>query len=118
MLKVNETATVPLKVQFCWPKPPATPNLSGFVDCEVVVLETEELEKLDAQVESGDMSVQERFERLVPVINGLPLSEGQTAHEWIESHKYGPIVRAAIFDGYMDLAGSARAKNSVRRRKR
>jgi hypothetical protein len=117
-LKINETPTAPLKVNFCWPKPPAKPNIEGFVDCEVVVLDQEALEALDAQVESGEISIPERFERLVPVINGLPTAEGQSAHDWIESHRYGSIVRAAIFDGYLEMAGSARAKNSSRRRRR
>lgn len=124
MLKVNEVETVERPVSLLWPKPdtrvPVAQRkpviLDGTVTCDFALYSQEEAQELDAQVESGDLTIAERFERLVPDIRGLPLAEGQTAHQWLMQHKYGAVVRNAIWEEYTQFLGEGRQGNSKKRR--
>lgn len=123
---VNEVNSVPRTVHVCWPKPDTRipeaqrpkPVLQGKLDCEFAYYSTEDSEVLDAQVEAGELSEMERFERLVPSIKGLPLAEGETPYQWMNRHKYGGVVRAAIYQDWLLFQGEGRSGNSGKRRSR
>ena len=125
-ITINVTDFIPKRVNFCWPKPdtrlPASqrpkPNIEGFVECEFIYHSQETLENFDGQVEAGEMTTSERFEKLVPTIKGLPLENGETAHQWIDRHEYGAVIRAAIFEDYWVFVGEGRQGNSAKRRSR
>lgn len=123
-LKINERASVARTVALLWPKPDTRvpeakrekPILDGTVECDFVYLDKKAAEAVDEQVESGEITHQERFAQLVPDIRGLPLETGQTAHEWLETHRYGAIVRNAIWEDYVAGMSEGRLGNSKKRR--
>lgn len=125
-LQINSVESVPKSVTLLWPKPdtriPAAkrpkPVLEGALDCEFVYHAQDDIDLLDGMVEAGEMTVAERFAKLVPVINGLPVDSGETAHQWLERHQYGAVVRAAIFEEYWTFVGEGRQGNSAKRRLR
>lgn len=125
-LVINEISTISRRVDFCWPKPDTRipeakrpkPRIEGYADCGFVYHSQKELEKLDDQVEAGEISTAERFEKLVPEISGLPLENGETAHQWLDRHEYGNVVRNAIYEDYWLYTGEARRGNSKKRRSR
>ena len=125
-LVINAISTVSRRVDFSWPKPDTRipeanrpkPIIAGFVNCGYVYHSQEELEKLDEEVESGEITSAERFEKLVPEISGLPLENGETAHQWLDRHQYGNVVRNAIYEDYWLYTGEARRGNSKKRRSR
>ncbi len=123
---INPIQTVSRRVDFSWPKPDTRipesirpkPVLEGFVTCGYAYHATEELERFDELVEAGEMTVSERFEKLVPQIEGLPLENGETPFQWLERHQYGSVIRNAIFEDYWLYTGEARRGNSKKRRLR
>lgn len=123
---VNEVASVPRTVNLCWPKPDTRipeaqrpkPVLEGKLECEFAYFSTEESEQMDAKVEAGEMTELERFEKLVPSIKGLPLESGETPYQWMHRHKYGGVVRAAIYQDWLIFQSEGRAGNSGKRRSR
>lgn len=123
-LRINDRSTIERRVHLLWPKPDTRvpeaqrpkPVIDGYVDCDYVYHSQEDAERLDAQVEAGDLSIAERFERLVTDIRGLPLQEGETAHQWLGANKYGAVVRAAIWEDYVGFLNEGRQGNSKKRR--
>lgn len=123
-LKINERDTVSRRVDLLWPKPDTRvpehqrqkPVLEGHVDCEYVYMSQDDAEELDAKVESGEMTHAERFQKIVVEIRGLPTAPDQSAHDWIDNHKYGSVVRSAIWQDYLAHLGEGRQGNSKRRR--
>lgn len=125
-LVITPVSTIRRRVEFCWPpvdtslpkdQRPA-PILTGFVDCEYIYHGQDELERLDECVASGEMSLAERFERMVPRVHGLPLENGETEHQWLNRHEYGVAVRNAITEDYWLATGNGRRGNSKQRRLR
>jgi len=90
--------------------------LEGHVDCEYVYMSQDDAEELDAKVESGEMTHAERFQKIVVEVRGLPTAPDQSAHDWIDNHKYGSVVRSAIWQDYLAHLGEGRQGNSKRRR--
>lgn len=123
-LKVNEVAKIPRPVTLLWPRPDtripvaqrAPLILDGVVDCDYALYSQEEAEQLDAQVDAGEMTSAERFALLVPDIRGLPLGPEQTPHQWLAQHKYGSVVRNAIWEDYQAFLAEGRSGNSKKRR--
>lgn len=123
-LRINERATIERRVTLLWPKPDTRipeaqrpkPVLDGHVDCDYVYHSQEDAERLDAQVEAGDLTHQERFERLVTDIRGLPIADGESPHNWLNNNKYGAVVRTAIWEDYLLFLGEGRQGNSKKRR--
>lgn len=124
MLKVNAVETITRPVTLLWPKPDtripvaqrAPVVLDGTVDCKFVLHSQDDAEKLDAQVEAGEITSAERFALLVPDIQGLPLEPGQTPHQWLAQHQYGAVVRNAIWEDYSASLAEGRQGNSKKRR--
>ena len=125
-LVINTTQTVSRRVDFAWPKPDTRipegqrpkPVVEGFVTCDYAYHSLEELERIDDLVEAGEMTAAERFAKLVPNIDGLPLEDGETAYQWLDRHKYGSVIRNAILEDYWLHTGEARKGNSRKRRSR
>lgn len=125
-LTIHETNSELRRVDFCWPKPdtriPAAqrrkPTIEGYVECEFIYFPQDELERDDELAEAGELTWNERIEKMVPVINGLPLENGETAHEFLARHKYGAVIRTAILEEYWLFVGEGRKGNSRRRRSR
>jgi len=123
-LKINVDTTVPRRIPLLWPKPDTRvpeahrpkPQLDGFVDCEYQYFSNDELEAQDAAIEAGELDRIDRFHMLVPVINGLPLKDGQSPREFLDTFKYGAVIRAAINADYFEFIGEGRRGNSGKRR--
>lgn len=123
-LKINDVDTVDRRVNFCWPKADTRvpesqrkkPVIEGHVDCKFAYHSQSDAERLDADVEAGDLSSNERFELLVPEINGLPVTEGERPHDWLSKHRYGGVIRQAIWEDYLTFMAEGRQGNSKKRR--
>jgi len=123
-ITINTEAPITQRVDFCWPKPDTRipqaqrpkPRLEGFVTCEFRYFSQDELEAQDAAIEAGEMDSTDRFHMLVPKIEGLPLAEGQSAREWLDSSEFGTVIQAAISAAYFETIRDGRRGNSARRR--
>lgn len=123
-IKINVEALIPRRIHFCFPKPDTRipeaqrpkPALEGYVDCEYRYFSQEELERQDGDIEAGDLDRIDRLHMLVPVIKGLPLADGQTAREFLNTFQYGAVIRAAINADYFEYIQEGRKGNSSKRR--
>ena len=123
-IKINVEALIPRRIQFCFPKPDTRvpesqrpkPALEGYVDCEYQYFSQEELERQDAEIEAGDLDRTDRFHMLVPMIKGLPLKDGQSERDFLNTFKFGAVIRAAISADYFEYIQEGRKGNSGKRR--
>lgn len=125
-IKINTEGKIDRRVDFCWPKPDTRipeaqrpkPRLEGYVECEYRYFSHEELDEQDQKIADGELDINERFHMLVPVIKGLPLKEGQTAREWLDTFEHGVVIRNAVTEDYFEFVTAGRLGNSKKRRSR
>lgn len=123
-IQIKEVERIPYRVDITWPKPDTRipeaqrppPVITGHVDCEFVYFSVEEQKEMDEQIDNGDITIFDKVERMVPVIKGLPLENGETAHQFLDRFRYGGAIRSAILDDYNKYVAEGRRGNSKKRR--
>jgi hypothetical protein len=119
MLQIIKSAAIKVTVAILFPE--ENPVVRGTVKCEYVYHTQAQLNQIRDDFEDKKISAEEMFRKYVKSVDGIPGEDGQplvgdAAFEWLETHEYGVIIRAAILKDYNSWVSEGRAKNSNRSR--
>lgn len=118
MLQLKKTDVAVVECPICFPEDGSV--MRGTVKAHFRYVSQDRLDELSRKVADGEITAQEQFQQLVPMIEGIPGEDGSPltdpadVHDWLAKHNYGAVLRAGVFRAFLEsyTEGKALGKNS------